>query len=82
MNRFTRWRNNRRTRHETAVLAAIAKLRPEEASGWPIGLLAGLGGGVYGVLARLEARGVVTSEWREGPYPRRRVYRITDRGGQ
>ena len=37
-------------------------------------------GTVYPVLHRLEAEGLLTSEWSEGAGRRRRVYRLTRRG--
>lgn len=32
----------------------------------------------YPALARLERRGIVNSRWVDGPYPRRRVYRVRE----
>lgn len=37
-------------------------------------------GTVYPVLHRLEAEGLLASEWSEGPGRKRRVYRLTRRG--
>jgi len=37
-------------------------------------------GTIYPVLHRLEAEGLLASEWSEGPGRRRRVYRLTRRG--
>jgi DNA-binding PadR family transcriptional regulator len=33
-------------------------------------------GQVYPALAKLEAEGVIISLWADGPYPRRRIYRL------
>lgn len=77
MNLFRRWSADRRRADEQAVVNAIRMLRPSRASGWPISRLAGIGvGRTYPALARLEASGVLVSEWSEGPRPRRRVYRL------
>jgi DNA-binding PadR family transcriptional regulator len=71
----------RRADDERRVLAAIAMLRPSQASGYPISRLAHMGvGKVYAVLARLERSGRVASDWADGPYPRRRLYRATQVG--
>lgn len=59
------------------MLGAIAMLRPSQASGYPISRLADLGPGqTHVVLARLEGRGVLTSQWADGPHPQRRLYRV------
>jgi hypothetical protein len=71
------WRKARLQRDESAVLKAISMLRPSQASGWPIGRLAGIHSGrTYVALARLEQSGRVTSQWADGPAPRRRLYRV------
>lgn len=50
-------------------------------TGLTIALTAGMGGGaVYICLAQLEDRGWVTGEFEDGPYPRRRMYRLTPDG--
>jgi len=77
---FDNWRAERRRRQEAAVIRAIGMLRPSQASGVPIALLAHMGAGaVHPTLARLEASGRVTSGWGEQAFPggpRRRVYRV------
>lgn len=66
---------------ERLICRAISMLRPEFASGFAISRLACLGvGTVYPVLARLEARGTITSRWVEGQQPRRRVYALATSG--
>lgn len=35
-----------------------------------------LSGWLYPALMRLERQGTITSEWADGPYPRRRLYQI------
>lgn len=78
MNRLQRWFADRDRAEEQAVIRAIGMLRPSQASAYPpIGRLAGLGPGkVHVVLARLEGSGRVTSDWADGPHPRRRLYRV------
>ena len=50
-------------------------------SGFTIARTAGMGSGsVYVCLAQLEARSWVTGEFANGPYPRRRFYRLTPDG--
>lgn len=79
MNRLQKWFAARDLANEQAVIRAIGMLRPSQASGVPIGRLAGMGPGkVHVVLARLEGSGRVVSDWVDGPFPRRRVYRVVD----
>lgn len=71
------WRTKRRREDERKVLNALGMLRPSRASAWPISRLALMNmNQAFVVLARLEGRGTVTSEWVEGPHPRRHVYRV------
>lgn len=75
------WRTKRHAADEQKVLRALGMLRPSNASGWPICRLAQMGPGrTYPALARLEARGAVTSDWTDGPDPRRRIYRVVTSG--
>ncbi len=72
-----KWWNRRRTRRrwvaETLILAALRE--QPGLSGWPLMERTGLSGGeVHATLARLERNGAVTSDWVDGPYPRRRAY--------
>lgn len=60
-----------------AVLLADAS----NLSGWPLAKLSKTSAArVYVVLARLERAELVTSEWEDGPNPRRRFYRLTPEG--
>ena len=76
-----RWWRARRARRrwiEEALVAAALRERPD-LSGWPLMERTGLrGAGIYAVLARMESDGRVTSRWADGPYPRRRLYRLAD----
>ena len=73
---------------ELLLLAALARadqhgyaliewLRAQSAGALDLGE-----GSVYPALRRLEAAGFVTSSWRSGDGRRRRVYRLTKRGGR
>lgn len=76
------WCAARRSADERKVLAAIAMLRPSEASGSRIGQVAHLRSGrTYAALSRLESRGEVTWEWVAGPR-QCRVYRLVDAGAR
>ncbi len=83
---LNRWRERNRLRWERQILAVMLlreTLNMDAASGWPLMRATRLSGGaVYTALARLEAAGMVTSEWevRADDRPRRRFYRITDQG--
>lgn len=80
---FDNWRVQRRRAQEERVIRAIGMLRPSKASAFPISLLARMGpGSAHPVLARLEGAGRVVSEWVDGPYPRRRVYRVVEANRQ
>lgn len=60
---------------EQKILAALSE-KPEGMSGAEIGEASGLWSAVlYPALSRLEHEGKVISEWAEGDYPRRRIYR-------
>lgn len=64
----------RRARREAAVLDA---LKAGHRYGLDISKASGLRGGtMYPVLVRLEDRGAVASRFEDGPWPRRRVYRL------
>lgn len=77
MNAFSKWSAERRLRDEQAVIKAIRMLRPSQASAYPISRLAHIGPGkVHAVLHGLERSGQVVSEWNDGPFPRRRLYRL------
>lgn len=67
----------RQLRDDNAVLDAIRMLRPSRAYGFPIARLARLSPSRTNVaLARLEEAGQVTSDWADGPWPRRRLYKV------
>jgi DNA-binding PadR family transcriptional regulator len=71
------WKPRRRDRRVLLVLLTGAP----NLSGYVICRAAGLASGtVHPCLARLESMGWADSEWRPGPEPRRRVYRLTKRG--
>lgn len=75
---------NRRQRQERVLGAlALAERRGEpEMAGWPLMQATGLHGpALYAALAELETCGEVVSRWVEGPYPRRRLYRLADQEG-
>jgi DNA-binding PadR family transcriptional regulator len=60
---------------EQKILNALAD-KPAGMSGAEIGKTIGLGSGtLYPALSRLEHEGKVISEWEQGDYPRRRIYR-------
>lgn len=70
-------RASRRTREERLVIDVLR--RTPDLSGWPLAQASGLGAGqIYVVLARLERDGRVVSRWQDGPYPRRRLYRLAE----
>ncbi|AEV86687.1 hypothetical protein ACWT_5670 [Actinoplanes sp. SE50] len=78
---WKRRREQQRRYDEQRVLQAIRMLRPSQAGGYPIGRLAHISQPrVHAALDRLQAAGVVASEWEPGPVsefrPRRRLYRI------
>lgn len=70
-------RPTRATRRVILVLLSGAS----NLGGYTICRAAGRASGtIHPILARLEAEGWAESEWRPGPAPRRRVYRLTPRG--
>lgn len=77
-------RLSKRNRRVIAVLLTD----PTNLSAWPLAMarLAGVKSGtLYPLLSRLEAAGLVTSEWEERAFPddgrpRRRLYRLTQGG--
>jgi DNA-binding transcriptional regulator PaaX len=76
------WRSRRELRSARHEYLAIGALYANgELAGWPLIRATGLGSGaLYVALIRLERDGVVASRWLDGPQPRRRVYRLTERG--
>jgi hypothetical protein len=65
----------RRTRAHLLVIGALFVDR--DLSGWRLMQRTGLSSGrLYVALAQLEEAGQVTSAWQDGPYPRRRLYRL------
>jgi DNA-binding PadR family transcriptional regulator len=72
-------------------MLVLAVLRDRELYGYQIaqeirdrsgGAFAPSEGSLYPALHRLEAEGALTAEWRDSDRgPRRRYYRITDKGG-
>jgi uncharacterized protein (DUF433 family) len=69
------WRAERRNRKLDLVRAALSA-HPDAPSP-VIARCAGIGPArVYVYLAELETAGEVTSRWADGPYPRRRLYRL------
>jgi predicted Rossmann fold nucleotide-binding protein DprA/Smf involved in DNA uptake len=70
----------RQSDQELRVQHAIRDLQPDAATAARIARLATVGiAAIYPILARLEERGEITSEWADGPEPRRRVYRVAGR---
>lgn len=67
-------------RRQQAELLVIGALTDGEAPGFTLMRRTGLGPGrLYVALARLEGTGRIASDWADGPHPRRRLYRLTDR---
>jgi DNA-binding PadR family transcriptional regulator len=75
-----RWERRQARRRWVAETLILAALREQPGlSGWPLMERTGMSGGrVYATLARLERDGAVTSGWIDGPYPRRRLYRLAE----
>lgn len=80
-------RERKRRTDEGRIVAALREAG--EMSGFPLIEATGLGSGrLYITLARMENGGRGVSRWADGPYPRRRLYRLpgapvkeeTDRG--
>lgn len=64
-------------RRQQADLIIIGALTDGELPGHPLMQRTGLGPGrLYDALRRLEDAGRITSDWADGPRPRRRVYRL------
>lgn len=68
-------------RHE-ATFRLLMAFGPEGRHyGLDLGKRSGLRPGrLYPALTRLETRGLITSGWDDGPYPRRRAYWLTEHG--
>jgi DNA-binding PadR family transcriptional regulator len=77
------WRARRERRHWIAEALITTALREEpDSSGYPLMRRTGLSSGrLYVALARLEAAGRITARWADGPYPRRRLYRLAEKEG-
>jgi hypothetical protein len=72
------WRARRKVRlarHE-ALIAGVLLYTPD-LSGWPLMQRTGLNAAqLYTALQRMELDGRVESRWADGPFPRRRLYRL------
>lgn len=78
---WIRHRSAARRQRDEAVVAGVL-LRQGAMSAWPLTQATGLRTmRVYAALARLERDGTVVSDWEDGPYPRRRLYRLAGTGG-
>jgi DNA-binding PadR family transcriptional regulator len=75
------WRQRRGDRHRSIEIRVLAALRSGQEHVYPMTRTTGVRPGeLYPALVRLEGRGLVTSGWEHGPYPRRRWYRLSDAG--
>ena len=64
---------------EFAILGALATYT--QRSGAQLSQMTGLGSGtLYPALFSLERAGRIESEWADGPWPRRRRYRLVGKG--
>jgi DNA-binding PadR family transcriptional regulator len=71
-----RYFQRRREQAESRIIVALAV---GEQFGYPLMRTTGLRPGrLYPALVRLESTGRIISGWIEGPYPRRRFYRLTE----
>lgn len=62
-----------------AELMIIGALTEGELPGFTLHKRTGLDPGrMHVALARLEGTGRIISDWQDGPYPRRRLYRLAD----
>ena len=59
------------------ILTLLAHSAPLSAA--TIGMICKVTWRLYPVLARLEAEKRISSEWKAGPYPRRRLYRLASK---
>lgn len=67
----------RRLSHAEKERRILAALLDEPMSGRLLAEFAGLSvAQFYPAISRMEAEGKVVSAWADGPYPRRRIYRL------